>query len=58
LLESGGHWFPGRKAADAGSLDWSGALQRSPNADVIANRLVEAHALLAGAEQKRLQKDT
>jgi predicted aldo/keto reductase-like oxidoreductase len=57
LLENGGHWFPGRKASNIGSLDWSGALRRSPHASVIPQRLAEAHTLLGGPAQKRLQRD-
>ncbi len=55
LLGNGGHWFPGNKAGDAGSMDWASALAKSPHAQKIPEYLAEAHSLLAGAEGKRLQ---
>lgn len=55
MLGNGGHWFPGNKADKAGELDWSSALAKSPHADKIPGFLAEAHAMLAGAEGKRLQ---
>ena len=55
LLGNGGHWFPGNKAGDAGSMDWAAALARAPHAETIPEYLAEAHALLAGEEAKRLQ---
>ena len=57
LLASGGHWFPGRNAAEAGALDFSQALERSPMAGLIPSRLAEAHQLLAGPKGGRLQQE-
>ncbi len=57
LLENGGHWFPGRNAAEAAKLDLSPALTLSPHAQVIAQRLTEAHQLLCGTKQQRLQSE-
>jgi uncharacterized protein len=57
LLENGGHWFPGRNAAAVKKLDFTQALSQSPHAEIIPARLVEAHQLLAGPQQKRLQQD-
>jgi hypothetical protein len=56
LLASGGHWFPGRNAAEAGALDFSQALEGSPMAGLIPSRLAEAHQLLAGPKVGRLQQ--
>ena len=57
LLESGGHWFPGRNAGAADKLDFTHALRQSPHADVIPRRLTEAHQLLSGVKQQRLQQE-
>jgi predicted aldo/keto reductase-like oxidoreductase len=57
MLGSGGHWFPGANARLASKLDFAQALKDSPHADLIPRRLQEAHALLAGEQQKRLQTD-
>ena len=57
LLENGGHWFPGRNAAQADKLDFSVALRQSPHAKVIPARLTEAHRLLSGPKQQRLQNE-
>lgn len=57
LLEKGGHWFPGHNAGKARHLDFGKALKHSPHAKAIAERLIEAHQMLAGAQQTRLQKD-
>ena len=57
LLENGGHWFPGKNAASADKLDFSQALRQSPHAHVIPERLVEAHRMLAGPKQRRLQQE-
>ncbi len=56
LLDNGGNWFPGRNAGEAGKQDFTQALLQSPNAETITARLVEAHQLLAGTRQKRLQQ--
>jgi predicted aldo/keto reductase-like oxidoreductase len=57
LLDGAGHWFPGNNARLASTLDRREALTASPHATIIPQRLAEAHALLAGAQQKRLQRD-
>ena len=57
LLGNGGHWFPGNKADKLGELDLRECLRRSPHADRIPQALAEAHAMLAGAEVKRLQQE-
>ena len=60
LLGNGGHWFPGQKADKLDRVDpkkLRAALANSPHADVIPEALAEAHALLAGEERKRLQRD-
>ena len=56
MLGNGGHWFPGNKADKMGELDLTAALRKSPNATAIPGLLEEAHKLLGGAEQKRLQE--
>jgi predicted aldo/keto reductase-like oxidoreductase len=57
MLGNGGHWFPGLGAHRASTLDFSEALKACPHADIIPRRLAEAHAFLAGEQQKRLQSD-
>ncbi len=57
LLENGGHWFPGKNAAHVPDLDFTQALRQSRHAAVIPERLMEAHRLLVGAKQKRLQQE-
>lgn len=57
LLDGAGHWFPGRNASLASSIDFTEALKASPHAAVIPDCLAEAHRLLAGAKQQRLQRD-
>jgi predicted aldo/keto reductase-like oxidoreductase len=57
LLENGGHWFPGRNASEVEKLDLAPALTHSPHAQIIPKRLTEAHQLLFGAKQKRLQSE-
>ena len=57
LLDNGGHWFPGKNAANVAKLDFSQALRQSPHASVIPKRLVEAHRMLAGQKQRRLQQE-
>lgn len=58
LLENGGHWFPGRNAANVEALDFASALAESPHAKIIPERLAQAHHLLAGTKQQRLQNDS
>lgn len=57
LLGRGDSWFPGNQADKVAELDLSPALKNSPHADVIPAALLEAHALLAGEEVRRLQQD-
>jgi len=57
LLDGAGHWFPGSNAGLASTLDLGSALATSPHAATIPRRLTEAHELLAGTRQKRLQQD-
>lgn len=54
LLGKGDHWFPGNQADRLAGLDFSAALAQSPHRETIPAALAEAHALLAGAEVKRL----
>jgi predicted aldo/keto reductase-like oxidoreductase len=56
LLENGGHWFPGAKATNAQTLDFSGCLVDSPHAAKIPDLLVETDRLLGGMEVKRLSQ--
>lgn len=57
MLGKADHWFPGNKAADINAEALSSVLQKSAHTEVIPDALTEAHALLNGAEGKRLQKD-
>jgi uncharacterized protein len=56
LLENGGHWFPGAKATNVKSLDFSTCLAHSPHAAIIPTLLSETDTLLSGAEVKRLSQ--
>ncbi len=57
LLENGGHWFPGKSAAVMDDAAIEACLAgRSRFAKQIPALLHEAHDLLAGAKQKRLQQ--
>ncbi len=53
LLGQGGHWFRGKNAADASTIDWDPVLTASPFRDIIPKRLQEAHQLLVDAPVKR-----
>jgi uncharacterized protein len=57
LLENGGHWFPGKSAAviDDAAIE-AALLGRSAFAKQIPGILREAHELLVGAKQQRLQR--
>lgn len=57
LLGNGGHWFPGNKADKLDAVDLRGCLRASPHRERIPEVLAEAHALLGGAESKRLQEE-
>ncbi|AFY58794.1 putative oxidoreductase of aldo/keto reductase family [Rivularia sp. PCC 7116] len=56
LLGSGGHWFPGNKAAEVDKLNLKSCLQNSPHADKIPQILVEVDRMLGGEEVKRLSQ--
>jgi uncharacterized protein len=56
LLENGGHWFPGAKATNLDSLDFSTCLAASPHATKIPDLLRETDLLLGGMEVKRLSQ--
>ncbi|MEM8638796.1 MAG: aldo/keto reductase [Cyanobacteria bacterium P01_G01_bin.54] len=56
LLESGGHWFPGRQARNVKAAELQATLQFSPHQDVIPDRLRQAHQLLGGTTVKRLSQ--
>lgn len=55
LLENGGHWFPGKPAVGFDDAAITSALADSPHAERIPELLRDAHRLLVGAKQKRLQ---
>lgn len=58
LLEGGGHWFPGNSAAHVDDAAVEAALTgRSPFARRVVQVLHDAHELLAGSKQRRLQRD-
>ncbi|MBX7256656.1 MAG: aldo/keto reductase [Candidatus Hydrogenedentes bacterium] len=56
LFGNGGHWFPGKRADNIDSLDFTDCLKHSPFKSRIPTLLKETHAMLAGEEKKRLQK--
>jgi len=57
LLENGGHWFPGRTAAELDEAALTQALDgHTPLKGRIPEMLREAHALLAGPKKQRLQQ--
>lgn len=57
LLGNGGHWFPGRKAADFDAEAMRAATAKNPFSNRIPELLREAHALLDGEEKKRLSQE-
>lgn len=57
LLGSGGHWFPGNKAAQVSKLDLHQCLTNSPHADKIPALLQEAEQLLGGKAVQRLSQE-
>lgn len=59
LFENGGHWFPGNSAAQLDEAAVEAALVgHSPFPRRIVTALRDAHELLAGSKQRRLQRDT
>jgi len=54
LLGQGGHWFPGKNAAEIDSYDLKECLKHNRFAERIPTILKEAHALLADSPVKRL----
>jgi uncharacterized protein len=56
LLENAGHWFPGAKATNIESLDFSTCLAASPHAANIPDLLRETDLLLGGMAVKRLSQ--
>jgi predicted aldo/keto reductase-like oxidoreductase len=54
LLGQGGHWFPGKNAAEIESYNLKECLKHNKFADQIPTILKEAHALLADSPVKRL----
>lgn len=56
LLGNAGHWFPGTNAASFEASAILEAASRSPFRDRIPAILSEAHAMLAGEQQKRLSE--
>lgn len=57
LLESGGHWFPGKPATGFDDAEMTAELKASPHAVKIPEILHAAHQLLVGTKQRRLQKE-
>ncbi len=56
MLGNGDAWFPGQKADKLADVDLLPVLNHSPHAAAIPAALAEAHALLSGEKQKRLQE--
>jgi predicted aldo/keto reductase-like oxidoreductase len=56
LLESGGHWFPGKPAVGFDDNELSTALSTSPHAAKIPEILRDAHKMFVGPKQRRLQQ--
>jgi hypothetical protein len=56
LMGNAGHWFPGANAAQFDPQRIRGVLDGHHFADRIPAILTEAHALLHGAQQKRLSE--
>jgi len=56
LLGNGGHWFPGKKAAEMNVAAVKATVAHHPFGDVIPGRIQQAHELLKGEEKKRLQE--
>jgi hypothetical protein len=56
MLGNGGHWFPGQKADKLDDVDLKPVLAHSPHAAAIPAALADAHRILSGEKQKRLQE--
>ncbi len=56
LLENGGHWFPGAKAAEVAEYDLTNCLASSPYAAQIPAYLADTDRLLGGAAVPRLSQ--
>jgi predicted aldo/keto reductase-like oxidoreductase len=56
LNGAGGHWFPGRSAAEFDEMGIKRALARHPLSGKIPGILREAHAMLVDAPKQRLSK--
>jgi len=56
LLGGASHWFPGNKADNLAQLDLSESLRNSPHAATIPDRLAKIHAIIGGADVKRLSQ--
>ena len=55
LLGNGGHWFPGRKAAEMDVEAVKATVAHHPFAALIPERIQRAHEMFKGEEKKRLQ---
>ena len=56
LLGNGGHWFPGKNAANVRELDLAPIAQHSKLADRLVPMLEETHRLLWKESVKRLSQ--
>jgi uncharacterized protein len=56
LLGNGGHWFPGKTAAQVEEFDLSACLANSPYRDQIPGLLLDAHHKLGATAMKRLSE--
>ncbi|MGB5913569.1 MAG: aldo/keto reductase, partial [Phormidesmis sp.] len=56
LLGGASHWFPGNKADDLAQVDLTESLRNSPHAATIPDRLAKIHAIIGGADVKRLSQ--
>ncbi|MEL7334311.1 MAG: aldo/keto reductase, partial [Cyanobacteria bacterium J06560_2] len=56
LLGGASHWFPGNKASNLSDVDLTDSLRDSPHAATIPQRLAKIHAMIGGADVKRLSQ--
>ncbi|MEL6159482.1 MAG: aldo/keto reductase [Cyanobacteria bacterium J06623_5] len=56
LLGGASHWFPGNKAENLTDYDLTESLKNSPHAATIPSRLAKIHAMIGGADVKRLSQ--